>query len=195
MSARRLVLASGSAYRKQLLDRLGLDFAVAKPAVNEAVLPGETAQRLVSRLAQAKAEAACADYPDAVIIGSDQVGSLDGEIFGKPGDHEHAVAQLSRFSNRRVDFVTGLCLLNSATGKLQSDVVSCTAVFRPLSTEQIENYLRREQPYQCAGSLMSEGLGIGLLQQLISDDPTVLIGLPLIRLIGMLEREGISVLG
>lgn len=194
MFAQRLVLASGSPYRKQLLDRLGLDFAVAKPAVDEAVLPGETAEPLVLRLSRIKAEAVRAEYPDALIIGSDQVGSFDGEIFGKPGDHEHAIAQLSRFSGRRVDFLTGLCLLNGATGQLQSAVVSCTAVFRALDAGQIDSYLRRERPYQCAGSLMSEGLGISLLERLISDDPTVLIGLPLIRLIDMLEREGVRVI-
>ena len=189
-----LVLASTSPYRKTLLARLGQPFATVAPGVDERPRDHEPPEQLVRRLAQAKAQAASAAFPDALIIGSDQVAVLEGEILGKPGDHEHAVRQLHRASGRTVDFFTGLCLLNSRTGAVQCDVVPFRVVFRALSAQQIEDYLRREQPYNCAGSFKSEGLGIALFERLQGDDPTALMGLPLIRLSRMLEQEGVKVI-
>ena len=189
-----LVLASTSPYRKTLLARLGLPFETVAPGVDECPRANETPAQLVRRLAQAKAQAASAAFPDALIIGSDQVAVLEGEILGKPGDHENAVRQLYRASGRAVDFFTGLCLLNSRTGAAQCDVVLFRVVFRTLNMRQIEDYLRREQPYNCAGSFKSEGLGIVLFERLQGDDPTALMGLPLIRLSRMLEQEGVRVI-
>lgn len=146
------------------------------------------------RLAEAKARAVAARFPDALIIGSDQVATVDGTILGKPGTHAAAAAQLRRLSGRRVTFLTGLCLLNASSGRVQLDVVPFHVIFRALTEEMIENYLRREQPYNCAGSFKSEGLGIVLFERLEGDDPTALIGLPLIRLSRMLETENLPVL-
>lgn len=191
---RPLVLASTSPYRKALLQRLGLPFETASPAADETPLPGETPDQLVRRLAEAKARAVAKQFPDALIIGSDQVAVLEGAILGKPGTHAAAMAQLRAASGKRVSFRTGLCLLNSGTGGAQVEVVSFDVCFRELTGEQIESYLRKEMPYDCAGSFKSEGLGIALFQRLEGDDPNALIGLPLIRLIAMLEAEGIDVL-
>ena len=190
-----LILASTSPFRRELLQRLGLPFSVASPDVDERRLDDESPQTLVARLAQAKARAVAAEHGDGLIIGSDQVAVLEGRILGKPGDHERAVEQLSAASGKAVTFLTGLCLLDAASGRTQVEVVPFGVVFRALSAEQIEDYLRREQPYNCAGSFKSEGLGISLFRRLDGDDPNALIGLPLICLIDMLAQEGVAVLG
>lgn len=189
-----LVLASTSPYRKELLQRLGLEFQTAAPNVDETRRPGEQPETLVRRLAEEKAHAVAQTFPDALIIGSDQVAVIGEEILTKPGTHENAVVQLQRCSGQSVTFLTGLCLLNARTGKAQIEAVPFRVHFRTLSSTQIENYLRREQPYNCAGSFKSEGLGITLFDRLEGDDPATLIGLPLIRLTRMLEKEGMPVI-
>lgn len=190
----KLVLASTSPYRRELLTRLGLDFETAAPNTDETRLPGETPKQLVRRLAEAKARAVAKDFPTALIIGSDQVAVLGDRILGKPGDHATAVQQLTAACGRRVTFLTGLCLYHSGSDRCQVDVVPYTVEFRALNAAQIENYLRREQPYNCAGSFKSEGLGISLFRRMEGEDPNALIGLPLIRLIDMLTVEGVNVL-
>ena len=191
---RRLILASTSPFRCELLARLGLPFTVQAPEVDESIWPGEPATALTARLAEWKAQSIARSEPAALIIGSDQVATLDGNIIGKPGNHARAVAQLQRASGRSVLFHTGLCLLDTASGHCQVAVEEFRVIFRPLTTTMIETYLQREQPYQCAGSFKSEGLGIALFEQLEGSDPTGLIGLPLIRLTRMLEAAGIAVL-
>ena len=191
---RRLILASTSPFRRELLARLGLPFSTQTPGTDESLQPGEDALALVARLAELKAQAVARREPAALIIGSDQTAVLDGEIIGKPGDHERAAGQLQRASGRTVAFYTGLCLLDSASGQRQIAVDVFKVVFRRLTSEMIESYLRREQPYHCAGSFKSEGLGIALFERLEGDDPTSLIGLPLIRLTRMLEAAGVAVL-
>jgi len=191
---RDLVLASTSPFRRELLERLGLPFHTAAPAVDEQRLPDEDAVALVTRLAHAKAQAVASTWPEALIIGSDQVALNGDEILGKPGDHATAVRQLQAASGRAITFHTGLCLLNAATGHSQVIDAPYRVWFRDLSDSQIEHYLQREQPYNCAGSFKSEGLGIALFDQLEGEDPNALIGLPLIRLIRMLEAEGVAVL-
>jgi len=176
-----------------LLARLGLPFTVQAPDANETPHPGEDAPTLVARLATDKALAVARHHPEALIVGSDQAAVLDDEIIGKPGDHERAAAQLRRASGRTMTFYTGLCLLDSASGQRQVAVEPFRVVFRTLTEPRIERYLRREQPYHCAGSFKSEGLGIALFERLEGDDPTSLIGLPLIRLIRMLEAAGVEV--
>lgn len=190
----RLVLASSSPYRRELLSRLQLPFEVIVPDVDEASHPNETPQALVERLAVAKARAVAVRAPDALIIGSDQVAVYDGAIVGKPHTHDNAVRQLRSAAGKTVMLYTGLALVNAATGRVQSEVVPFGVMFRPLTEAQIENYLRKEQPYGCAGSVRSEGLGIALLERFDGDDPNTLIGLPLIRLVRMLEREGVDLL-
>ncbi len=185
-----LILASTSPYRRAVLQRLRLDFSTFAPEVDESPRPGEIPANLVVRLAEDKARAARAAYPEALIIGSDQVAVLGDTVLGKPGTHERAVEQLSMASGRQVDFLTGLCLYNARADQAHLDVVRFSVVFRQLSPEQIENYLRRDQPYNCAGSFKSEGLGIVLLERMVGSDPTAVIGLPLIRLTRMLEAEG-----
>lgn len=189
-----LVLASTSPFREALLERLELPFVTAAPAVDETALPNEPPEELVRRLAEKKARAVAARYPDALIVGSDQVAVVDGRIVGKPGGHEAAVVQLRNTAGRTVRFVTGLCLLNSASGETQVDVVPFEVTFRKLSDEQIERYLQRERPYHCAGSFRSEALGIALFEKMRGDDPNALIGLPLIRLITFLENAGYPVI-
>jgi MAF protein len=191
---RRLILASTSPYRKTLLQRLGLDFEVVAPLVEEHRLTGESPKALVLRLAEAKANVVARDYSDALIIGSDQVAVVDGEILGKPGGFEKAFHQLKRLSGRRVTFLTSMCLWDSATGERQLDFARYTVHMRPLSDDQIERYLNRDKPFNCAGSFKSEGLGIALFERMEGDDPTALIGLPLILLVRMLEHAGIRVL-
>ena len=186
-----LVLASTSPFRKQLLARLGIGFQTVAPDVDETALPGETPVDLVTRLAVAKARAV-GNTRQGLIIGSDQVATTGSDILGKPGNHERAAAQLAYLSGRRVTFHTGLCLLNSANGDLQTDEVPYHVVFRTLAADQIERYLRAEQPYNCAGSFKSEGLGITLFERMEGEDPTALIGLPLIRLTRMLALAGID---
>ena len=189
-----LVLASTSIYRKELLNRLGLPFVTDAPDVDESRKGDESPRHLVQRLAEAKARAVAPRHPDALIIGSDQVATVDGRILGKPGDHDQAVAQLRLAAGKRLEFLTGLCVLNARNGTAQVEVIPCAVVFRPLSEEQIENYLRRERPYHCAGSFKSEALGIALCERFEGEDPNALIGLPMIRLIHMLEQEGVSVI-
>ena len=187
----QLILASSSPFRRAILEKLGLPFEVLSPQVDESPQAHESAEQLVQRLAQAKAVAAARTHPDALIIGSDQVAVIDGHILGKPGDHANALAQLRQASGKTVTFLTGLCLYNAASTQAQTEVVPFRVVFRELSEQQIENYLQAEKPYNCAGSFKSEGLGIALFERLEGDDPNTLIGLPLIRLIRMLEREGV----
>lgn len=190
----RLILASTSPFRRELLTRLGLTFETLSPEVDEQALPDEPAAALVRRLAEAKARAGAAAVTDGIVIGSDQVAVIDDQILGKPGSHERAQAQLAQLAGRQVTFLTGLCVLDARSGDLQCDVVPYQVLFRPLSADQIDHYLRREQPYNSAGSFKSEGLGIALFERMEGEDPTALIGLPLIRLCTMLEASGIAVL-
>ncbi len=190
----RLVLASSSPYRRELLARLKIPFEVVLPEVDETPRPGETPQALVERLAVEKARSVAESVPDALVIGSDQVAVYDGAIVGKPHTHERAVQQLRAAAGRTVVLYTGLALVNSATARVQCEVVPYRVTFRALSEAQIESYLRKEQPYACAGSVRSEGLGIALLERFEGEDPNTLIGLPLIRLVRMLEQEGIAVI-
>lgn len=189
-----LILASASPFRRELLARLRLPFEAIASAVDETSKPGESPIELVERLAIAKARAVAPQRPGALVIGSDQVAVYDGEIVGKPRDHADAVKQLRSASGRKVILYTGLALLNAQTGRVQSEVVPFAIQFRKLNDVQIENYLRAEAPYGCAGSVKSEGLGIALLERFEGEDPSALIGLPLIRLVRMLENEGLSVL-
>lgn len=189
-----LVLASTSIYRKELLARLGLSFETVAPEVDETPRPDEAPERLVRRLAEAKARAAAVRFPDALIIGSDQVAVIEGLILGKPGDHPRAAAQLRAASGRRMKFLTGLCLLNSRRDTVEVDVIPVGVAFKSLSDAEIENYLRRERPYHCAGAFKSEALGIALCERIEGDDPTALIGLPLIRLTAMLAAQGVAVI-
>lgn len=191
----KLILASTSPYRKALLERLQVDFACDSPDIDEAPLAGESVQHMVERLAKLKAEAIAGKYPDALIIGSDQSAVLDGETLTKSGNFENAVKQLQKASGKRIVFQTGLCLLNTKTGHSQTACVPYTVVFKSLTRDMIEHYLKKEQPYNCAGSFKSEGLGIALFDKFEGKDPNALIGLPLIRLIEMLANEGFSVVG
>ena len=190
----KLILASTSPYRRELLNRLGLPFDVANPQTDETALPGELPEAMALRLSEAKARAVAASFPDALIIGSDQVATVDGKIFGKPGTHERAVEQLRALSGKTVNFFTGLCLFNSRTGKADVRGVPTLVTFRQLSDPEIENYLRREPAYNCAGSAKSEGLGIALLSSMRGEDPNALVGLPLIALCDMLRKEGMAIL-
>lgn len=191
----RIVLASSSPYRKKLLERLCLAFDVMAPDVDESAKLGEAPTDLVKRLAVAKARAVSAHVGDALIIGADQVAvDAGGTSIGKPKSHEQAVEQLRRASANWTTLHTGLALLNSQSGQIQSDTVSVKVLFRKLTDREIENYLRAEQPYDCTGSVKVEGLGIALLSRVETDDPSVIIGLPLIRLVDMLKNEGVEVL-
>ena len=187
-----LVLGSTSVYRRELLSRLRLPFTVEPPHVDETPLAGETPAALARRLAAAKAAAVARRHPDAVVIGSDQVADLDGEPLGKPGNHANALAQLRRMSGRTVVFQTAITVLCEASGFAQHDLAPVRVVFRQLGDDEIEHYLRTERPYDCAGSAKSEGLGIALLDAIDSDDPTALVGLPLIRTCRMLRAAGID---
>ncbi len=189
-----LILASSSPFRRELLQRLQLPFDAISPEVDETPQNGESPEKLVARLSLSKAREVAKRHPDAMIIGSDQVAVLDGQILGKPGNHQRALEQLQAASGRRVSFLTGLCLLDGRDGSHQQMVVPFDVAFRQLSDVMIEAYLKREQPYHCAGSFKSEGLGIALFERLTGDDPTALIGLPLIQLTRMLEKAGVSVL-
>lgn len=190
----QLVLGSTSPFRRQLLEKLGLPFDTAAPKTDETPLTGEPPEQLVARLAEAKARAVAVQYPGALIIGSDQVAVNDGTILGKPHTHEVAMQQLRDASGKHVRFLTGLCLYNAATDRAQVAVVPFDVVFRQLSDEMIDNYLKAEQPYNCAGSFKSEAMGIALFERLAGEDPNTLIGLPLIRLVRMLEAEGVRVI-
>ncbi len=189
---RSLVLGSTSRYRRELLERLRLPFEVAAPHVDETPHPGEAPAALAVRLGLAKARAVASQFPEAVVIGSDQVADLDGEPLGKPGDHEHAVAQLRRMRGRTVIFQTAVTVACIASGFEASELAPVLVRFRRLTDAEIERYLRAEQPYDCAGSAKSEGLGIALLDAIDSDDPTALIGLPLIRTCRLLRAAGIT---
>ncbi len=189
-----VVLGSTSPFRKQILQKLDIPFATAAPDIDESAKDQESPQDLVLRLAQQKARAVAAQYPQHLIIGSDQVAAINDRVLGKPGTHEKAVEQLRQASGQTVHFYTSLCLFNSASGSMQSDVVPFDVVFRELSSSEIENYLQKEKPYNCAGSFKSEGLGIALFERLQGDDPNTLIGLPLIRLVRMLKNEGVDVI-
>jgi len=188
-----LVLGSSSPYRRDLLTRLRIPFEVMSPDVDETPLPNELPQDTALRLAQLKARKVAEQYPDALIIGSDQVALLDGQQVGKPHTHENAVKQLRAASGKRMVFHTAMCLYNSKSGNMQARVVLITIQFRKLSDEVIERYLKLEQPYNCAGSAKSEGLGIALIERFEGDDPNALIGLPLIALVDMLQQEGVAV--
>jgi septum formation protein len=187
-----LVLGSTSRYRRELLQRLHLPFETVAPEVDETPHHGEAPATLALRLAAAKARAVAALRPDSVVIGSDQVADLDGEPIGKPGDHARASAQLQRMSGRTVVFQTAVTVTRPATGFERTLLAPVRVRFRRLSMAEIEHYLRREQPYDCAGSAKSEGLGIALLEAIESDDPTALIGLPLIRTTALLREAGLD---
>jgi MAF protein len=189
-----LVLASTSPYRRTLLERLGLPFVIASPQVDESGRPDESPEALVMRLAEAKAHAVGAVYPQALVIGSDQVAVIDGAILGKPGSRERAMEQLTLASGKTVVFYTGLCLFNAASGRAQTVCEPFRVAFRRLAPAQIAGYVDRERPFDCAGSFKSEGLGIALFERLGGGDPNALVGLPLIRLVGLLEAEGVDVL-
>ena len=190
----RLILASTSRYRRELLERLRLPFEVLAPAVDETPQPGEAPRAMAERLALAKAQAIAVLHPGAVVIGSDQVAELEGRPIGKPHTHERATAQLSAMSGRRVVFQTAVAVVRRDTNFARTLLAQVTVTFRELSALEIETYLRAEQPYDCAGSAKSEGLGITLLAAIESDDPTALIGLPLIRTCRLLREAGLDML-
>ncbi|CAB5697095.1 Septum formation protein Maf [Delftia tsuruhatensis] len=187
---RPLILGSTSRYRRELLERLRLPFQTLSPEVDETPLAGETPLDLSLRLARAKAHAVAARHPQAVVIGSDQVPELDGQPLSKPGNHERATEQLRLMSGRQMNFHTAVSVVCLETGFAETDVVTVQVRFRELNDAEIERYLRAEQPYDCAGSAKSEGLGISLLDAIVSDDPTALIGLPLIRTCQLLRAAG-----
>jgi septum formation protein len=195
MSGPRLILASTSRYRRQLLQRLRLPFDVVSPGVDEAALPGEAPAEVAIRLALAKAQAVAADAADAVVIGSDQVAELDGQAIGKPGSHERAVEQLTMMSGQRVVFHTAVAVVRRQRGFARVLLAPVAVRFRPLRAEEIERYLELDHPYDCAGSARSEALGVALLERIDSDDPTALIGLPLIRTCALLREAGLDPLG
>ncbi len=190
----KLVLGSTSPFRKALLERLRIDFICDSPDIDETPLKNEPVEEMVVRLAIAKAQAIAARHPESLIIGSDQSAVLNGEKLSKPGNFDNAFKQLSLASGQRVTFQTGLCLLNSTTGNIQSTCVPYTVVFKTLTTTMIENYLHKEEPYNCAGSFKSEALGIALFERFEGTDPNSLIGLPLIELVNFLGNEGVSIL-
>lgn len=191
---RALVLGSTSRYRRELLERLHIPFEVAAPNVDETPQPDEAPCALAERLALAKARAVAAAFPGAVVIGSDQVADLAGEPLGKPGTHENAVAQLRRMRGHTVVFQTAVAVVCLQSGYEAQSLASVKVKFRDLSDDEIENYLRIEQPYDCAGSAKSEGLGIALLESIDNDDPTALVGLPLIRTCRMIQAAGVKLL-
>jgi septum formation protein len=193
-SSRTLILGSSSRYRKELLSRLNIPFEVAAPAGDETPHINETPRDLALRLALAKARAVASKNPEAVVIGSDQVADLEGQPLGKPGNHANAVKQLQRMRGKTVIFQTALSVICLATGFEQTDLAAVKVTFRDLTDAEIESYLRAEEPYDCAGSAKSEGLGIALLAAIDNDDPTALVGLPLIRTCHMLSAAGVKLL-
>lgn len=192
---RTLILGSTSPYRRELMERLHTPFTTAAPDIDETRLVDESAYAMVARLSLQKAQAVAVQFPDALIIGSDQCAVLHDRVIGKPHTHEKAMQQLRNASGETVVFLTGLCLLDSHTGNYQLDVVPFQVDFRQLSDAEIDNYLRKDQPYNCAGSFRSESLGITLFKRMYGDDPTALMGLPLIRLSEMLRQAGVELLG
>lgn len=191
----KLILGSTSPFRKELLERLQIDFSCISPDVDETHLEAESIEDMVMRLSELKAAAVAEQIKgqDALIIGSDQSAVLNGKPLTKPGNFENAVKQLTEASGQRIVFQTGLCLLNTLTGKKQTICESYTVVFKKLSAQTIKRYLEKEEPYNCAGSFKSEGLGIALFEKFEGEDPNSLIGLPLIKLVGMLENEGLEI--
>lgn len=187
-----LILASTSRYRRELLERFKTPFQAVSPHVDETPLPGERPADLALRLALAKAQAVAEQYPDAVVIGSDQVADVDGEAVGKPGTHERAVAQLTRMSGRQIVFQTAVAVVRRSSGFAEVQLAPVQVRFRTLKPSDIERYLRLEQPYDCAGSAKCETLGISLLEAIVSDDPTALIGLPLIRTATLMRAAGLD---
>ena len=190
----KIVLGSTSPFRKALLEKLCIDFVCDSPNIDETPLNNETVEDMVVRLAIAKAQAISGNHTDALIIGSDQSAVLDGEKLSKPGNFENAFKQLSRASGQKITFQTGLCLLNTNTGNIQSACIPYTVVFKDLTPTMITNYLHKEEPYNCAGSFKSEALGIALFERFEGNDPNSLIGLPLIELVNFLGNEGFSIL-
>lgn len=194
LANRKLILGSTSIYRRELLGRLRIPFSVESPHVDEAALPGETPEMLAQRLALAKAQAVAARFPEAIVIGSDQVADLDGTALGKPGEHARAVLQLRQMSGKLVIFQTAIAVVCLESGFCQQALAPVKVQFRHLSESEIENYLQAEKPYDCAGSAKSEGLGIALLERIDNDDPTALVGLPLIRTATLLRAAGLDLL-
>ena len=188
----KLVLASTSPFRKQLLDKLQLPYETDSPDIDESPLGEDTIEKMVMRLAEAKARAVSPRHPDSLIIGSDQSAVLNGKLLSKPGNFDNAFKQLKQASGQKIVFQTGLCLLNSSTDEVQVTCVPYTVVFKQLSDSEITNYLNKEQPYNCAGSFKSEALGIALFERFEGEDPNALIGLPLIKLVDMLNSEGMA---
>jgi 7-methyl-GTP pyrophosphatase len=192
IKSNNIILASSSPYRHTLLERLHIEFTSESPDIDEQHLQNESIDDYVIRLAERKVRAIASKYSEAIIIGSDQALECDSNILGKPGNHENARQQLKTMSGKTLTFYTGLCVLNTKNQILEKDVVKYCVSFRILSEDEIETYLNKEQPYQCAGSFMSEKLGISLLSKMEGDDPTALIGLPLIQLCQMLRNQGIK---
>ena len=190
--ARPLILASSSPYRRALLEQLQISFECASPHINEAGLPGELPRALAGRLAKEKAQAMAEDYPNALIIGSDQVAECNGQALGKPGNHTRAVDQLRACSGQQVHFYTGISVLDSASGEQRTEIELFTVYFRQLSEAQINYYLEQEKPFDCAGSFKVEGLGIALFEKMEGNDFNSLIGLPLIRLVKLLNDFGLD---
>ena len=190
----KIILGSTSPFRKALLERLQIDFECDSPDIDESPLENETIESMVTRLAIAKAEAISHRHPNALIIGSDQSALLNNKVLNKPGNFENAHRQLTQASGKRVIFQTGLCLLNTSNGNMQSACVPYTVVFKQLTDKMITDYLHKEEPYNCAGSFKSEALGIALFERFEGDDPNALIGLPLIKLVDFLDNEGFSIL-
>ena len=189
-----LILASSSVYRRELLQKLQIPFSCVSPKLDESAFADEKPHETALRLAQEKAKKIAEEYSHALVIGCDQVATLDGEQLGKPGNHKNAVKQLKKMRGREVTFYSALCLYNAATENMQAQIVPYLVKFRQLTDEEIENYLTKEQPYHCAGSAKSEGLGIALIERMLGEDPNALIGLPLIKLISMLKNEGVNVI-
>ena len=194
-SPRQIVLASASRYRRELLERLGLPFECADPDVDESEAPGETAADTALRLSMLKAKAVALRFPGAIVIGCDQVAACDGVRMGKPGSHANAIRQLEFMSGKTVTFETALTVLDAGSGEARSRVVPCRVTFRSLTRAEIESYLEREKPYDCAGSAKAEGLGIAIIRRIETEDPTSLIGLPLIALTELLGAAGVPVIG
>jgi septum formation protein len=190
-NSRKLILGSTSPFRKELLQRFNIPFATAAPDIDETPKPNESPEAYVKRLSLEKAQAVAKSYPDALIIGSDQCSVLNDRIRGKPGNHQNAIQQLTESSGKRVSFLTGLCLYDAKDETYQLEMVPYHVDFRELSANEIESYLNQEKPYSCAGSFKSEGLGITLFKRLDGDDPSSLVGLPLIRLSAMLRDKGL----
>ncbi len=191
----KLLLASSSPYRRAQLQQLNIEFDCASPQIDETAKPGESAPDLVKRLSREKAQALAGQYPEHLIIGSDQVASSGQRILTKPGNFSNAAAQLSQCNGRTITFYTGLCLFHSPSGKFDLSMATTEVTFRTLTPKQITSYLKTEEPYDCAGSFKCEGLGISLFEKITSDDPTALVGLPLIRLTAILARAGLDPLG